>query len=505
MRRWSSLCAGIAVVAGATSAAAADYVTDPLTDAAFPGRGSQGGTFAADGWTTTGGTDAIWYEIADALPTGSVSFSVRGVSTATSLSGADHDIFTIYQAPTGQAEPVAYSPYYRNNDFKAFTRIFGVQEPNRAGAMKLELVLCPRGDPWYHDDACPPECGKNDLAYANGSDTDIGWDAATWYSIAVSWGNGTISFSRDGGVLGTIAYAGTYAPQPLRVRLGSPRHGVSDVAYMPVGLTFKDVGITGDPGAMTPVCVPEVPDGGAPDAGGDGGTTSGELAAIQDVTAASWAPSTVFDDVTDLNVEGDGAATATGVVYLRFPVPSGDVKKALLRLRTHAFGSAAGGSGVVYAVSDTSWTETTLTWDNRPTYGTLAYGTAQAVAPDSDVEWDVTGLVAAGTVDFALVSTDADGAHYVSKEMGGPVTGPRLYVEADPASGGGGSGAAGSGGDGSGASGAGGGGEPWHGNAATDAAGDSSGCGCRVAGAASGGWVAALALASLLRRRRRRD
>jgi hypothetical protein len=412
----------------ARGARADTFVDDPLTEGSFAGRGSQGGTFDAEGWTTAGGTDAIWYEIGPALPSGKIEFSVRGVSVtdAVTLTGADHDLFAMYQAPAGQPEPIEYSPYFRNNDFKTFLRIFGVQEPDRAGAMKVEFIRCPRGEPWYHDTECALDCGGNQLAYANGNDKDIGWDPAAWYRIGFVWGDGVLSFSRDGAQLGSISYPGTYAAGPLRVRLGSPRHGISDVAFMPSGLTFKDVLVSGTPGEMTPVCgATTPPDAGAPDAG-----ESGDWSAIQDVTAASFVAG-VFEDVADLNIEGDGAAPSS-VVYIRFPAPMVPVAKATLKLRTHAFGSAAGGSGVVHPVSDTSWSELTMTWQSRPAYGPESVGSPMSVAPDSEIEWDVTALVAAGTVNFAIVSTDGDGAHYLSREAGGASTGPRLVIEAGP-------------------------------------------------------------------------
>lgn len=443
-------------------ALAADLVADPLTSASLPGRGSQGGSFGPEGWTTTGPTDAVWYEIPDALVAATVAFSVKGMAhSGGPLSGADHDLLAVYQAPTGQAEPIAYSPYFRNNDFKAFLRIFGDQEPGRAGAMKLELTRCPRGAPWYHDEPCTPECGEGSLAYANGMDKDIGWTAGTWYRIELSWGNGTFAFSRDGQQLATVPYGATYAPQPLRVRLGSPRHGISDTAFMPQGLTFKDVAVSGTTGSMSPVCVP----GGAGGTGGTGGTGAGaggsgtaggsgssvELSPLQDVTAASWAGTAVFDDISDLNVEGDGT-NPLALGYLRFPAPPGPVTKAVLRVRAHAYASASGGSGVIHGVADTTWSETTMTWATRPAFAPQAYGVAATVTEDSFVEWDVTPLVAAGTVNFAIVSTDPNGAHFKTKEAQGGVDAPKLVLTLGP-TGTGGSGGSGAGGSGAGASG----------------------------------------------------
>jgi hypothetical protein len=424
----SGAIALVSLLSVASLGRAAEYVNDPLTSADAPGRGVQGGSFDANGWTTTSQTDAVWWEIPDALPSGAVEYTLTGISPSTTLNGADHDILAIYQAPSDAAEPIGYSPWFRNNDFKAFTRIFGTQEPGRAGAMKLELAVCPRGEPWYHDTACDPACGGNYLAYANGVTTDVGWDPTASYRMRLAWGPGTFSFGRDGVELASLEFPGTYAPKPLRVRLGSPRHGTSDVAYMPVGLTFKDMVVTGEPGSMTVVCGAEVPDGGAPDAstGDDAGTLPGTtLAAIQDVTAASWEAG-VFPDVMDLNIEGDGTSP-TAVVYVSFPAPSGYVESAWLALRTQSSGSASGGAGVVHGVS-TAFDESTLTWGNKPAYAAEAHGAPQSIDADNEMTWDVTQLVRQGITGFAVVSTDPDGAHYVSKEAGGSITGPRLMV-----------------------------------------------------------------------------
>lgn len=417
---------------------AIQYFEDSLTAASAPGRGQRGGSYGPDGWTITAEDDTIWYEIPAALPSARIEFTVTGLSIGPggTLSGADHDILTIYQAPDGMAEPVAYSPGFRNNDFKGFIRIFGNQETSRPGAVKLELAACPRGAPWYHDTACPAGCGIDGIGYANGGQSP-GWDPATSYRIALEWGNGVMSFSRNGAVLGTVPYPGTYAPQPLRIRFGSPRHqGVyPGAAMMPLGITFKDILITGTPGQMTPIC------GSAPTGGGAGGGTGGgsgggstgtgggggssvpgELAALQDVTAANW-ESGVFPDVGDLNVEGPG-----GVVFLRFPATSGVVDRATLVLHTQSSSSAAGGSGSVCAVADNTWSETTLTWANRPTTGACV-GPARSVTSNAEVEWDVTSLVQGGRVtNLALVSNDPDGAHYLSKESGGAGQGPRLRI-----------------------------------------------------------------------------
>lgn len=250
----------------------------------------------------------------------------------------------------------------------------------------------------------------------------------------------------------------------------------------------------------------------------DGGSmTPGEIPVLADVTAAVWSPN-VFDDVTDLNVEGTGSEPA-GIVYLRFPPIAGTVNKATLRLHTHTYPSAAGGTGAIYGVDDTSWDENTLTWGNRPPYAATAYGVAHPVSPDSDVDWDVTELVAGGTVSFALVSTDADGAHYQSKEAGPGTHPPRLLVDVtalpdggvmpDGGGSGGSSGSGGSGAGGSSGSGAGGGsGTTGTGGSGGDGgAGSSTGCSCAFDDRSASDllWLGALCPVLALLCRRRRD
>jgi hypothetical protein len=541
VRRHGSAGIALAVLAVCPGPAhAAEYVNDPLTAPTFAGRGSRGGSFDAGGWTTTNDPndpvqDSIWYEIPDALPTGSIEYTVTGLGLLTSLLGADHDILTLYQAP-GEAEPIEYSPYFRNNDFKVMTRIFGAKETGRPGAMKLEMAFCPRGEPWHHDTACTAGCDQSGIAYAGGSPVDVGWDPAVSYRMRVEWAPGTMSFSRDGQTLGALNFTGTYAPQPMRVRIGSPRHGIyPGEAYMPQGITIKDVLIEGTPGGMTPICGTTVPDagtGGSAGAGGslqDAGGTEEEHGALQDVTAAVW-ESAVFPDVNDLNVEGDASGQPAGVVYLRFPPVGGTVQQALLRLRAAASSSASGGSGTVCSVADDTWQETTLTWASRPAVSTSCAGSVVAVDPDAEIEWDVTPLVApGGNVNLAIVSADPDGAHYLSKEADS-ANGPRLFVvtqAAAPDAGGGSAGGGASGGSGTAASGgsagapaAGGSGTAASGGSGTAASGglaaddrgstsgDDPGCGCRAAGArAAQGSSLATALVVLLstcRRARRR-
>lgn len=262
--------------AGRASAAETIYVDDPLTappKAAVAGVvvGSQGGSFGPSGWTTTGDDDAIWFLVPASLPTARVEVSVKGISTAT-LDGEEHDLIVTY-GDTDRTEPVDYMPAYRNNNFKTNLRIFGALSPGAGGrpqgANKLELRLCPAGFPGYSD-TCPAGCTDYfEVAYLGAVDA-IPWDAATNYRMKVAWSPGSIGYTRGGPEPeAKLSYPGTLAPKALRVRIGSPRHGVGSVNRMPKGLTFSNVLIAGVPGAATPVCGGTVADAGVDAAGCD--------------------------------------------------------------------------------------------------------------------------------------------------------------------------------------------------------------------------------------------
>ncbi len=215
-----------------------EYVRDALTAESFAGRGSRGGTFSDQGWTTTGDQDTLWYEITDPLPTGSVEFTVSGLAVGETLNGDDHDLLALYGGPGLPPEPADYG-VYRDNPFKVFLRIYGSTENDRPGALKIEWAAC----------------GNDIFAFGNSAPgtmyPDIGWDKTKSYRLGLSWGDGKMSAWRDGTKLTTLDYPGTYAPGPLRVRIGSPRHQV--YRFMPVGITIRDVAIRGTAGEAT-VC-----------------------------------------------------------------------------------------------------------------------------------------------------------------------------------------------------------------------------------------------------------
>lgn len=272
MRR--ALAAAILLVSSQATAAETIYVNDPLTappkgaiDSVLVG--SKGGTFGPDGWTTTGDDDAIWFVIPATLPNARVEVNVKGISDA-NLNGEEHDIIVTY-GDTDRMEPVEYMPAYRNNNFKTNLRIFGSASPGAGGrpggSNKLELRLCPSGFPGYSD-SCPPGCPDVfEVGYLGGKPESIPWDPSQNYRMKIWWSPGSIKYTRGVEPEVSIGYPGTLAPKALRVRIGSPRHGVGSVNRMPRGLTFSNVLIAGEPGVATPVCGGTVaPDAGSSDA-----------------------------------------------------------------------------------------------------------------------------------------------------------------------------------------------------------------------------------------------
>jgi hypothetical protein len=274
---------------------------------------------------------------------------------------------------------------------------------------------------------------------------------------------------------------------------------------MPVGAVFSDLVVDTTDGPVADCPAPPPPT----DAGMiDGGTCGGGAAtASADAVAASWLPG-AFPDATDLNVEADAGNTPTAIAYLRFPPASGS--HALLRLHTAAFGSAAGGSGQICRVDDTGWDESAITWTSRPTVSTACTGGEHSVGSDTEVEWDVSALFTSGApTSFAIVSTDPDGVHYLSREAGGCALGPRLVVDGPVPSDAGtdaatlptGDAAATDAGASTDAS------APMDATAPHDAGGPggrglSSGCGCGIAGRPASPLLALLALFAVRRRRR---
>jgi PKD repeat protein len=133
-------------------------------------------------------------------------------------------------------------------------------------------------------------------------------------------------------------------------------------------------------------------------------------------------PRSNYGSTADLRIK-DAAADFYG--YLKFDVQgvTGSIQRATLRLYVL---DASNDGGTAFAVSDSSWTEGGITWNNAPSMG-AALGSAGAVNNGKWIEIDVTGAVSGnGLVSIGLKSGSKDLVKYSSKEGSNP---PLLVVE----------------------------------------------------------------------------
>ena len=157
-------------------------------------------------------------------------------------------------------------------------------------------------------------------------------------------------------------------------------------------------------------------------------------------TIAAPATSTILPDA-DAEVNAGAATTnyATAKLrtdggstpedsFLRFTVSgvAGPVQSATLRLFVYT-GTADGPA--LYSTTN-AWTETTLTWNNRPPRTSAATGDKGAIASNTWAEWDVTQFVTGnGTFSFTLAQTASDGIDFRSREYTtNPANRPQLVV-----------------------------------------------------------------------------
>ncbi len=111
--------------------------------------------------------------------------------------------------------------------------------------------------------------------------------------------------------------------------------------------------------------------------------------------------------------------------YLRFTVSgvSGTVQSVLLRVYSTTQNTNNGPA--VYG-TDNTWTETGITWNNRPARSNGAADNQGSIPSNSWVEYDVTSLLAGnGTFSFVLAGDSRDDVRFSSREGSNP---PQLVV-----------------------------------------------------------------------------
>jgi hypothetical protein len=200
-----------------------------------------GGSLGPDGWTVTAPTDVLWYAI-PRLVEGSIQFTMSNVTIA-NLVVNDNEVFALYEAGHGIAEPINYNPEFRENHYKSMIRIYGQAEVDRVGQQKIMWGMCPSGAPGYG------ACGCASF-FEEPFGGDPNWDGSP-QTLRVEWRDGVTRYYRNGNEVLAVDWSASgiaFGPNELHFSLGSSRAAAVGTAAMPVGAVFSDVvveGVTG--------------------------------------------------------------------------------------------------------------------------------------------------------------------------------------------------------------------------------------------------------------------
>ncbi|MEV5969651.1 DNRLRE domain-containing protein [Streptomyces sp. NPDC051921] len=166
--------------------------------------------------------------------------------------------------------------------------------------------------------------------------------------------------------------------------------------------------------------------------------------ALTGLAPTASAAGTTFTATADTYVDSLNPATNYGASQ-QLGVDNSPVKQMLLRfdvsgltqpvtsakLRIHVddvSGAEATSGGTFRAMSNSTWSETSVTYNNRPAIDGATLGTLGAVARNTWYEVDVTSYVRGnGTFALGVTSSSSNGADYDSRETG--ATAPQLVIE----------------------------------------------------------------------------
>jgi hypothetical protein len=223
----------------------------------------------------------------------------------------------------------------------------------------------------------------------------------------VSLGEGSVRITPGSWQSATVVLAGQVVP--------NPDAGAPDGGEIEAGAEPADAGDGQAPEDLAPP--PDAPDGGplpdaeevdrAPDLPGpdlprdlapDAVTAVVALPAIADSYTEQGGSGTSganFGKATTLEVKTQGGADNNRIAFLRFSLATlagSTPVSATLRL----FGKGSGGTNMVsaYAVTDETWTETGITWNNKPALG-MKQATVSTNTTQTYREWNVTAFVKA--------------------------------------------------------------------------------------------------------------
>jgi chitodextrinase len=236
---------------------------------------------------------------------------------------------------------------------------------------------------------------------------DLGWTAAT----------------DNSGVTGYLVYRNG-DPTPIATLGGVTSYSDTSVApstaYSYVVRARDAAGTLSGPSGPATATTPSSPPPPPPP------TTTVTLAPAADARVQEANASTNYGSADYLRT--DGATDPDVESYLRFTISgiSGTIQTA--KLRVYAYNGTVDGPAAYRAATD-SWTESGLTWANRPARSGAALADRGAIAINSWVEYDVTAAVSGnGTVSFVLATTSSDGVDLRSRESATASQRPQLVL-----------------------------------------------------------------------------
>jgi hypothetical protein len=248
------------------------------------------------------------------------------------------------------------------------------------------------------------------------------YNDGTWHHLAATQGSDGMRLYVDGSQVASSATA-TSLTSAGYWRIGSdnatpfPGHptdttfngSIDETAFYPTALTAAQV---------------------TAHAGTTGGTTSVSLTPTSDTFANAGAPSTTYAASTVLSSRGSPGA----VTYLRFVLPAAPSGTTLTAagLTIHTTTDSTAGSTSTHAVTLASdaWTDTTLTWNNRPALSTALGTVSGATATNATYATvlDPSALVPGTQVTVAISSGGSDGLSLWSSNFGTVAFRPHLEL-----------------------------------------------------------------------------
>ncbi len=147
---------------------------------------------------------------------------------------------------------------------------------------------------------------------------------------------------------------------------------------------------------------------------------------VADAYVQNTSPSTNFGTASQIIVDNSPVRRT----FLRFTVGGLTEPVANAKLRIHVDDIGNGGSpngGTLRSITNTTWSETGVTWNNQPAIDGPTRGSLGSVSRNTWYTIDVTAAITGnGTYSFAMTSANNDGAYYDSRETG--ATSPQLVV-----------------------------------------------------------------------------